>query len=83
MADYTKFQNLYNIKVWAPTLRELMVFKSIYYTQTAEQINQLINEQPSPIIFFKSLLEFDASNMVSLLGFDSRSMMGLLSDEFK
>lgn len=43
----------------------------------------LINDQPSPIIFFKSLLEFDASNMVSLLGFDSRSMMGLLSDEFK
>ena len=32
MKDYTLFQNLYNIKVWAPTLREILVFKSVYYT---------------------------------------------------
>jgi hypothetical protein len=43
---------------------------------------ELIKEQPSPIIFFKSLLEFDGTNMVSLLSFDSKSMMQLLSDEF-
>lgn len=32
LATYTKFDSLYGIKVWAPTLRELLVFKSIYYT---------------------------------------------------
>jgi hypothetical protein len=38
--------------------------------------------QPNPQVFFKSFLEFDISNLVSLLSFDSRSMKHLLKDEF-
>jgi hypothetical protein len=34
----------------------------------------LINEQPNPTVFYKSLLELDGSNMVSILSFDGRSM---------
>jgi hypothetical protein len=42
----------------------------------------LINEQPNPTVFYKSLLELDGANMVSILSFDSRSMDQLLSDDF-
>jgi hypothetical protein len=38
--------------------------------------------QPNPSVFFKSFLEFDASNLVSLLSFDSRAMKHLLQDDF-
>ena len=34
-------------------------------------------------MFYKSLLELDGANMVSILSFDSRSMTALLSDEFE
>ena len=81
--EQTHFDKLYSIKVWRPTLRELLVFKSIFFSKTQEKIVELIRMQPSPIVFFKSLLEFDGSNMVSLLSFDSRSMMYLLSPDFK
>jgi len=29
--NHTHFQNLYNIKICQPTLRELLVYKSVYY----------------------------------------------------
>ena len=81
--DENNFQKLYSIKLWAVTLRELLVFKSLYYCTTQEQIMDLINEQPNPTVFYKSLLELDGSNMVSILSFDSRSMTQLLSEEFE
>lgn len=34
-------------------------------------------------MFYKSFLEFDGTNMVSILSFDSRSMQHLLKDEFQ
>lgn len=37
-------------------------------------------EQPQSSVFYKSILEFDCSNMVSILSFDSRSMKYLLAD---
>ena len=43
----------------------------------------IVNDQPNPAIFYKSLLELDMSNMVSMLSFDSRSMEFLLDDEFE
>ena len=60
-----------------------MLFKSIYYCKTQEQIIDLINEQPKPVVFYKSFLEFDGTNMVSILAFDSRSMNKLLSEEYQ
>lgn len=38
-------------------------------------------EQPDSSVFYKSFLELDCSNMVSILSFDSRSMKELLSDK--
>jgi hypothetical protein len=40
-------------------------------------------EQPNPTVFYKSLLELDGANMVSILSFDGRSMTQLLSEEFE
>jgi hypothetical protein len=34
-------------------------------------------------VFYKSLLELDGANMVSILSFDGRSMTQLLSEEFE
>ena len=59
-----------------------MLFKSIYYCKTQENIVEIIMQQPKPIVFYKSFLEFDGANMTSILSFDNRSMNRLLSDEF-
>jgi hypothetical protein len=40
----------------------------------------LVEDQPNPLVFYKAFLEFDGSNMTSILSFDSRSMAALLSD---
>ena len=50
--------------------------------KTQSDIVDLVNDQPNPKVFYKSFLEFDGANMVSILSFDSRSMQYLLQDEF-
>lgn len=40
-------------------------------------------EQPRPDIFYKSFLELDGTNLLSILSFDSRSMVELLSEQNK
>ena len=70
------------MKIWEITLRELLLFKSIYYSRTLQQIVDLVRSQPDPQVFYKSFLEFDGSNMASILSFDSRSINYLLSDDF-
>lgn len=37
--------------------------------------------QPNPKFFYKSFLEFDGANLLSMLAFDSGSMEALLSEE--
>ena len=37
-----------------------------------------MNSQPSPAVFLKSFLEFNGSNVISILAFDSRSIRTLL-----
>ena len=37
--------------------------------------------QADPTIFFKSFLELDGTNMVSILSFDSRSMKAILDEK--
>lgn len=64
------------------TLRELLVFQSIYLAKTQSDILDLIYCQPKPTIFYKSYLEFDAANLVSVFAFDSNSTGHLLSDKF-
>ena len=40
-----------------------------------------MRDQPNPKFFYKSFLELDGSNMVTILAFDSGSMEFLLSEE--
>jgi len=40
----------------------------------------IVEDQPSPELFFKTFLELDGSNMVSQLSFDSRSLSHLLDE---
>ena len=76
--EETHFESIYKIKVYKPTLRELLIFNSFYVCSTQSEILQLVKLQPNPSLFYKSLLEFDCQNMVSILSFDSRSMKVLL-----
>jgi len=80
--EETEFEQIYNIKIWEITLRELLLYNSLYVCKTQSDIVDLVNDQPNPKVFYKSFLEFDGSNMVSILSFDSRSMEYLLSDNF-
>ena len=64
------------------TLRELLLFNSLYLSKTLSDIVDLVNDQPNPQVFYKSFMEFDNTNMVSILSFDSRSMEYLLQDDF-
>ena len=77
------FWNLYNIKLHTITLRELLLFQSLYVCKTLSQIVSIVRDQPNPGVFYKSFLELDGANMVSILSFDSRSMAYLLSDDFE
>ena len=80
--DQTIFEDIYGIKIFTPSLRELLLMNSIYYCATQSQIVDIVNDQPNPKIFYKSLLELDMTNMVSMLSFDGRSMEFLLDDGF-
>ena len=76
------FWNLYKIKLHEITLRELLLFSSLYVCKTLSEIVDIVNDQPNPAVFYKSCLELDGSNMVSILSFDTRSMKYLLDDGF-
>ena len=45
------------------------------------EIQDLVYGQPEPHLFYKSFLELDGSNIVSILAFDSKSMAMLLDEE--
>ena len=60
-----------------------MLFKSLYVCKTLTDIVDIVNDQPDPSVFYKSCLELDMCNMVSILAFDTRSMKYLLDDCFE
>jgi len=76
----THFEDIYKIKIFEPTLRELMLFQSIYAVKTQSDINDLVNNQPDPKVFFKVFLELRHKSMLQYIAFDSRSVKSLLSD---
>jgi len=79
--DETSFESIYNVKIWQVTLRELLLFNSLYLSKTLAEIVDLVNDQPNPSVFYKSFLEFDGANLCSILSFDSRSMEYLLDGD--
>ena len=58
-----------------------MILQSFYICKTQSDIVNLVKLQPNPRFFYKSFLELDGSNMVSILAFDSGSMEHLLGDD--
>ena len=44
------------------------------------EILELVEAQPKPHVFYKSFLEFNGTNMVSILSFDSRSTKSLTDE---
>lgn len=76
----TEFLEVYGVKLWQITLRELLLLNSIYLSKTLSSIVDIVNDQPNPLVFYKTFLELDGANMVSILSFDSRSMSFLLDD---
>lgn len=81
-SEETDFEMIYSIKIWEITLRELLLFQSLYVSKTQSDIVDLVSNQPNPKVFYKSFLEFDGMNMTSILSFDGRSMKYLLDDKF-
>ena len=47
-AEETDFQQIYNIKIWEITLRELLLFQSLYVCKTQADIVDLVQNQPNP-----------------------------------
>ena len=45
------------------------------------EILELVEDQPKPHVFYKSFLEFNGTNMVSILAFDSRSTKSLTDEK--
>ena len=68
----TNFEGLYRITLDEMTLVELILIQSIFACENQEQITKLIELQPDSKLFFKSFMELDKSNMLSILSFDSR-----------
>ena len=58
---------------------ELLFLQSLYMTASDDNMAKIIVEQPNTNIFFKSYLELELSNLVTLLSFDNRSIKALLS----
>jgi hypothetical protein len=58
-----------------------MIMQSFYVSKSTSEIVKLVAMQPDPRFFYKTFLELDGANMVSLLAFDSGSMKSLLSEE--
>lgn len=77
----TKYYDIYKVKIHEITLRELLILQSIYLCKTQNDIENLVRLQPNPKFFFKSFLEFDGANLLSMLAFDSGSMDALLNEK--
>ena len=76
--DEHDFDDIVNISIHDMTLRELLLFFSLYLCSTPADIYSLVTAQPNPTVWFKSCLEFDCTNLVSILSFDSKALKYLL-----
>ena len=75
------YYDIYKIKIHEVTLRELLILQSLYLCKTQSEISSLVDLQPKPQFFYKSFLEFDGANILSVLSFDSKAVASLLSED--
>jgi hypothetical protein len=79
------FDDIFKVKIFEPTLRELLLCQSIYAAKKLSDILELVEDQPNPSIFFKIFFELDLKCLTIHLAFDNKSVKSLLSpknDEF-
>ena len=74
---------IYKILIEQLNLSELMLLQGLFSCSSQGRLATLISEFPNQPVFFKSLLEFDMTNLISILSFDSRSIESLLDDSNK
>ena len=55
--NQTNFVDIFRIKIWEITLRELLILQSIYGSEKVSDVEDLVKSQPSPMLFFKIFLE--------------------------
>lgn len=60
-------------------MRDLLLLQSIFFLENTPDIVKIVELQGNPTIFYKSFLELDRRNMLSLLAFDSNSIKILLA----
>ena len=59
-------------------MRDLLLLQSIFFLENSPDIVKIVQMQGNPTIFYKSFLELERRNMLSLLAFDSNSIKTLL-----
>jgi len=63
------------------SLKSLMLIQGLLCCADQSKIAKLIEDQPYPALFYKSFLEIDMNNLVSILSFDSRTIKALLHEK--
>ena len=77
-SDYTRFDDIYRIKIHEMTLREILIIQSIYGVKKISDIELLVEDQPNPSLFFKVFLDIGLKCFTVHLAFDNRSIDRLL-----
>ena len=61
-------------------MRELLLLQSIFTAEKVGDVESLICQQPSPMLFFKVFLELGIQNMIPFISFDPMSIKHLLDN---
>lgn len=77
----TNFIDIFRVKVWEITLRELLILQSIYTCEKVSDVESLVCAQPTPMLFFKVFLELGIQNMIPYISFDMMSIKHLLENK--
>lgn len=80
--NISKYESIYKIRLQTLTLREILIFTSLTKCKNSVDILKVVMDQVFPESFYRSSLDFEGANMISLLTFDSRSMKVLLENEY-
>ena len=83
MDKQTKFEDIFKIKVWEITLRELLLLQSIYASKTVDDVEVIVKCQPDPKVFFKIFLELGVKSMIPYLSFSTKSIEEVLHEKNK
>ena len=60
-----------------------MLIFSLYVTRTLSPLFEIIEEQPNPSFFYKTFLELDGTNVVSMLSFSNKCLEFLLDEQYQ